>query len=388
MIILEKPYASEFLIDTIVQNNWPVLENEVILSSGIEEGALNMISSEDAKAFFSLKEYPVIYSNSENSINWVLENLPESHLSDYIRLFKDKIAFRKMLAEIYPEFYFKEAELSELKQLPLEELKYPFVIKPSVGFLSFGVHTVYNDNDWKSVVSNIEKEMDSAQNLYPSEVINSSKFILEEYISGDEFAIDAYYDSEGKPVILNIFQHPFLNSKDVRDRIYIMSADIMIKYMARFAILLKQIGEKNNIRNFPMHIEVRLTDDEKIIPIEINPMRFAGWCTTDVSKYAWGINVYECFLNRQKPDWNEILSQADGKIYYFSMAEVESGIDKTKIKSFDYEKYLSNFSNVLELRKINPKCNPLFAVIFGSTNNKDEIQEILKLNTRDYTRLS
>ena len=70
------------------------------------------------------------------------------------------------------------------------------------------------------------------------------------------------------------------------------------------------------------------------------------------------------------------------------MAEVESGIDKTKIKSFDYEKYLSNFSNVLELRKINPKCNPLFAVIFGSTNNKDEIQEILKLNTRDYTRLS
>ena len=137
-----------------------------------------------------------------------------------------------------------------------------------------------------------------------------------------------------------------------------------------------------------MHIEVRITNDDKIIPIEINPMRFAGWCTTDVSKYAWGINVYECFLNLQKPDWNEILLHAGSRIYYFSMAEVDSGIDKTKIKSFDYEKYLSNFSNILELRRINPKQNPLFAVIFGSTDNEDEIQNILKLNTRDYIRFS
>lgn len=388
MIILEKPYVSGFLIDTIVQNDWAVLENETIDNADIEEGALEIIPSEVAKEYYGQVEYPLIYSNSENSINWVLENLPDSNLSRYIRLFKDKMVFRSMLQDLYPKFMFKQVEFSELKQIPLEELTFPFVIKPTVGFLSFGVHTVYNDADWKSVLSVLEKEMEVAQKLYPENVVNSSKFIMEEYIEGEEFAIDAYYDVDGNPVILNIFQHPFLDSKDVRDRIYMMSAGIMIKYMARFAMLLKQIGDKNNIRNFPMHMEVRVTSDESIVPIEVNPMRFAGWCTTDVAKYAWGINVYECFLNQQKPDWNEILSKAKRGIYYFSMAEVSADMDRERIKSFDYDKYLSNFSEVLELRRINPKDNPLFAVIFGSTYSSEEVKNILRLKTRDFTNFS
>ena len=78
MIILEKPYISEFLIDTIVNNDWQVLENNVIKNCGMEEDALNLISSEDAKLKFEKEEYPLIYSNSENSINWIIENLPES----------------------------------------------------------------------------------------------------------------------------------------------------------------------------------------------------------------------------------------------------------------------------------------------------------------------
>ena len=375
-------------MDSIVQNDWAVLENDAVELANIEQGAFEEIPSEIAKEYYEKIEYPLIYSNSENSINWVLENLPDSNLSRYIRLFKDKIAFRNMLKDIYPDFYYREAEFSELKHIQLEDLKFPFVVKPSVGFLSFGVHTIYSDSDWKSVLSRLETEMNEAHNMYPENVINSSKFILEEYISGEEFAIDAYYDSEGTPVILNIFQHPFLDSKDVRDRIYIMSVGIMARYMAKFVMLIKQIGDKNNIRNFPMHIEVRVTDDDKVIPIEVNPMRFAGWCTTDVSKYAWGINVYECFLNQTKPDWNNILEKASRGVYYFSMAEVSSDIDRSKIKSFDYEKYLLNFSNVLELRRINPKKNPLFAVIFGSTDSKDEVKNILKLKTRDYTIFS
>ena len=139
------------------------------------------------------------------------------------------------------------------------------------------------DEEWKVVLARLEEEMTEAQKFYPPEVVCASKFILEEFIDGEEYAIDAYYDKNGIPVILNIFQHPFLNAKDVRDRIYIMSTGIMIKYMSKFAMLLKDIGDRNDIRNFPIHIEVRVTKDEKIIPIEVNPMRFAGWCTPDGS---------------------------------------------------------------------------------------------------------
>ena len=384
MFIMEKPYVSEFMVDTIVQNDWDILDNEVVRNSGIEKGALNIVSSKDAEDFYLKQEFPLIYSSSENAISWVLEHLPKSNLSSYIRLFKDKIEFRKLLQTIYPNFFFREVEYSEIEKIKAKDIKFPFVIKPSVGFLSLGVHTVRSAEEWNDVVKILDKEMTWAKSLYPQEVVNSSKFIIEELIEGKEFAIDAYYDRNGKAVILNIFEHPFLDAKDVSDRIYIMSEEIMIKYMAKFAQLLRKIGETIDIRNFPMHIEVRVKEDGEIIPIEVNPMRFAGWCTTDVAKYAWGVNVYEYFHNQKAPDWNKILSEADGKIYYFSMAEVPSSVDRNSIHNFDYQEFLSNYSNVLEVRRIDFHNNPLFAIIFGSTTSMEEVHKILALKTKNY----
>ncbi len=384
MIIVEKPYASEYLIESIVKNDWDVLENDAIIDADVEEGAFETVTDEVAKNAFLSQEYPLIYSNSENAITWVLENLPDSNLSNYIKLFKDKIAFREMLKELYSDFYFKAVDFEELKKLNAEDIRFPIVVKPSVGFLSCGVHTVKNAKEWKDVLAALEKEMRMALMIYPNSVVNTSKFIIEELIEGEEFAVDAYYDRNGEPVILNIFQHPFYNTSDVSDRIYLMSAGIMIKYMAKFGLLLREIGELNNIRNFPFHIELRVTNTGKIVPIEVNPMRFAGWCTTDVAQYAWGINVYEHFFEQKMPDWNSILEKAGKGVYYFSMAEVPAGMDGKTINGFEYDRFLSNYSNILEVRRINYKENPLFAVIFGSTTDKNEVVNILSLKTKDY----
>lgn len=384
MFILEKPYLSEFLVDTIVQNDWPVLDNDSIEDANIEEGAFNLWSEKKALNYYLLQEFPLIYSNSENAISWIIDNLPKSNLTGYIKMFKDKILFRNLIKEIYPSFYYKAVKYEELDTLNPKEICYPIVLKPAVGFLSFGVHTVKNENEWSDAISAIKKEMAVATSLYPNSVVNNSQFIIEELIEGEEYAIDAYYDRNGNAFILNIFQHPFLNEKDVKDRIYITSAEIMIRYMAKFVQLLNNIGQLSNIRNFPLHIELRVTPKGDIIPIEVNPMRFAGWCTTDVAKYAWNINVYEYFYNQTKPDWNKILASAPKDIFYFSMAEVPSNISNSSIIDFDYNRFLSNYSNVLEVRRINFKQNPLFAIIFGSTKNKQEIQNILKIKTEDY----
>ncbi len=384
VIIIEKPYVSEFLIDTIVQNDWPVLDNQAVEDAEIEEGAFSIISSDAAVKYYSTQEFPMIYANSENAITWVLKNLPDSNLASYIKLFKDKILFREMLKELYPNFYFISANLDELKKLQPAEIKFPVVVKPAVGFLSFGVHTVKDAKEWKDVIGKIEKEMRQAAMMYPQHVVSASKFIIEELIEGEEYAVDAYFDRDGEPVILNIFQHPFFNSQDVKDRIYLMSAGIMIKYMAKFGQLLREIGQMKNVRNFPLHIEMRVKEDGTIVPIEVNPMRFAGWCTTDVAKYAWGINPYEYFYRQQMPDWNNILTNAGKEVFYFSMAEVPFGLDRKKIQGFEYERFLSNYSNVLEVRRINPDENPLFAIIFGSTTNKEEVVKILSLKTEDY----
>ena len=204
MIIIEKPYASEFLIDTIVQNDWGVLDNTAVEEADIEEGAFDLISSDIAKNYYLTQEYPLIYSNSENAITWVLKNLPDSNLSNYIKLFKDKIAFREMLQEMFPDFYFKAVEFDELKKMTPDGIRFPVVVKPSVGFLSFGVHTIKESKEWKDVISQLEKEMRMAAMMYPNHVVNSTKFLIEEMIDGEEYAVDAYFDRDGEPVIQNM----------------------------------------------------------------------------------------------------------------------------------------------------------------------------------------
>ena len=384
MIIIEKPYASEYFIDTIVQNDWHVLYNNVVKEANIEEGAFNLLSSENAKRYYESQEFPMIYSNAESSISWILENIPNTNLASYIRFFKDKVEFRNMLQTLYPNFYFQSIPASELKSTNSNLLKFPLVIKPSIGFLSSGVHIVNNKDEWQETVNQIGTEMKKVSEMFPNNVVNASTFIIEQEIIGEEYAVDAYYDRDGEPVILNIFQHPFNNSKDVSDRIYLLSTEIMIKYMAKFVVLLKQIGELKNIRNFPFHIELRVTNEGEIIPIEVNPMRFAGWCTAEIAKYAWGLNVYECFHNQEKPNWNEILSNAGKETYYFSMVEVPYDINRNERLNFDYNGFLANYSNILEVRRINFRENPLFAIIFGSLTDKREINRILNLKIKDY----
>ena len=384
MIIIEKPYVSETLVDSIVQNDWYVLENDALELANIEEGAFNILDQENAKYRYSTMSYPQIYSNSESGIRWVQANMPDSKLTKYLNLFKDKSEFRRTFADLYPNFSFKEVTFEDMKKMSLESLEFPLVIKPVAGFMGFGVHIVQNDADWKNALYNLEEEIKQAQRMFDESVISSSRFLIEDFVQGEEFAIDAYFDKQGQPVILNIFQHPYLNSKDVRNRIYMTSVGIMVKYLAKFAVILKQMGERIDARNLAIHMELRVTPDENIIPIEVNPMRFSGWCTTDVAKYAWGINVYEYFMAQLKPNWNEILEKAPRGVYYFSMAEVPEGLDKSKIKSFNYDKFLANYSNILEVRRINPKNNPLFAIIFGHTQDKEEVKQILQLNMKDY----
>jgi hypothetical protein len=119
----------------------------------------SLTSTEDA-----IKE-KLFYSNSENSIDWVIENMPESDLAQMIKISKDKALFREKLKPIYPEYFFKEVEVNELKDLDTKSLKFPFVLKPTVGFLSFGVYPIKNEDEFKKVVLKIEDDLELKTNF-------------------------------------------------------------------------------------------------------------------------------------------------------------------------------------------------------------------------------
>lgn len=382
MIILDNPYVSPLLEDTVAKKSYPVLNNEMARSLS-KFDMMNVLSDEAAVDLLKGEKNPQLYSNSENAINWISTHLNFSELPQKIELFKNKAEFRRLLKEIYPDFYFFESGFDSLSTLDTEKIRFPVVLKPCVGFLSMGVYIIRDAEEWSDVIKNLRDDIEKFRGQFPTEVVDASSFIVEELINGEEFAIDAYFDKDGKPVILNIFKHPFSDETDVSDRVYFTSGEIIKSNHDRFESLLSQIGSLAQLRNFPLHMEVRV-DGERVVPIEINPMRFAGWCVTDLAYFAYGIDVYEYYFEQKTPDWEKILKEKGCEFYYFTIAEVPVSVDKSMIREIDYDGFLKNISHPLEVRKIDYRRHPIFAIVFAKTDDYSEMPNILKKDMRDF----
>ncbi|WP_262487116.1 ATP-grasp domain-containing protein [Geofilum rubicundum] len=205
-------------------------------------------------------------------------------------------------------------------------------------------------------------------------------------MSGDEFAIDVYYNREGQPVLLNILQHLFSSDEDVSDRVYLTSREIMKTWLQPFQAFLRQLGEVAGLSHFPMHIEVRVDQNQRIVPIEVNPMRFAGWCVTDLAWYAYGINVYECFFEQTEPDWPNILKSSNSDIYSMVVADLPKDIPADDIEAIDYERFQAHFEDPLELRKIDYKKHGVFAFQYARTSrhNQKLLEDILQSDLKEF----
>ncbi len=383
MFILNPPYISELLVNTIKKNKYKTLKNSAAENLGINEV---LIDDKQAVDYAENHQNFKLYTNSENSIEWIMNNLKSADIPEKVTLFKDKAKFRDLLKNIYPDFYYKEILYEDLEKLNTEELKFPFVLKPAIGFLSFGVYPIRTKEEFNTAINKLSSDIQNFKDIFPKEVVNSSRFLIEQMAEGDEFAIDAYYNSKGEAVILNIFHHPFLDENDVSDRVYYTSKKVIKDNLDRFNELLEKIGKAADLKNFPMHIELR-ADGNNIVPIEVNPMRFAGWCDTDLAYWAYGINVYEYYMNDKKPDWENILDNKGDELYYFLSAEVPASLDKNKIKSVNYDKFIASLESPLEIRKTDYKTKPLFAIVFGKSKNVDEINKILKMDLREFIEI-
>ncbi|MDX1828251.1 MAG: ATP-grasp domain-containing protein [Lutibacter sp.] len=386
MILIDKPYVSKFLIETLSSYNLPVIATSTAKEL-IKNEKINWIS--ESEAIKLVKENPTIpiYSNSENAISWVEENLKFSNRPKEINLFKNKLKLRETIKELFPNYFFKGLNFSELETTSVENFKFPCILKPTVGFFSLGVHKVSNFNEWTKKVLKIKSEITEIKKYYPNGVVNTNHFIAEECIEGEEFAVDCYFNADKKPIILNITHHLFSSGDDVSDRVYSTSTTIIKTYLEKVQLFMEKLAEKVNLTNFPIHIEIRIDKNGKIIPIEVNPLRFGGWCTTaDLAYHAYGFNAYHYFLTGQKPDWDKIFKESKNKIYSLVALDNNSGIPNDKVKSFDYDLLLEDFENPIEMRKISIVEHAIFGILFTETSeeNKQELKNILTSNLKKY----
>ena len=387
MILIDKPFVSDFLIQTIKENNCKVVSTKDARAM-IDDEELSWVSEKEASRFMKENPETRLYTNSENALSWLDNHLGDSDFALHAQLFKDKVRFRELIQSLYPGFYFRTVKLEEIQSLNKKELPFPFVIKPSVGFFSIGVHVVKTEADWE--VARKELNYENLESIYPRIVLDTTTFIIEEYIEGEEFAIDCYYNNEGEVVILNILHHKFSSGADTSDRVYSTSLDIVLQYKNSFEAFLQSIGQKAGIKNFPAHVELRVDAEGRINPIEINPLRFGGWCTTaDLLGIATGFSPYEFYLKNEKPDWELVFKGKSHEKFSIIVLNNNTGYAPEEIDLFDYELLASDFEKPIEIRKMDVTKYSVFGFVFAETSpeNEGELNNILVSDLRKYIRL-
>ncbi|MBU1001970.1 MAG: ATP-grasp domain-containing protein [Proteobacteria bacterium] len=387
MILLDKPYVSEYLKWRIAMHGIPVLDTpEARAALGPSP---YLVPAERFAAMVRESGMPRLYANSENAIGWIAEHLADTDLPDRIDRFKNKVRFRELLRPLYPEYGFLAVEFDRLDEVDVSALSKPFIIKPAVGFFSLGVHKVDSDDQWPQTVAAIRAEVDGIRTQYPRQVLAVETFIIEENIPGAEYAVDVYWDDAGQPVILNILHHLFPDEHHLNDRVYVTSPDIVREHLSGFTALMGQLGHLAGLRNFPAHIELRLDDDGRIGLIEANPMRFAGWCVADMTWHAWGIDPYSAYLRDERPDWDALCARREGTVTSVTIADVAADVVSSEIRDVDYDAFTRHFSQPLELRRIDWTEYPVFAFMFARhiKGQQAELDSILHSDLKEYLRL-
>ncbi len=381
MLILEKPFVSKTLIKTAVEKHIPVLKNAMSDEISSEGYALNLLSDEEF-----VNEYEKrgrIYTMSENALGWVFENIKDKNLLEKITLLKNKATFRNICSDIYPDFFFKNVEIKNLNEVNIDNLKFPLVLKPSIGFLSAGVYVVKNAEEWKNAIDNIQQNFQKVGTQFPEFVIGTHDFLIEEYIKGEEYAVDTYFDENGNPTILNIFHHRFANESDTSDRLYCSSLKLYNNYEESFMQFLNKLNVVLNLKNFPMHIEFRY-DGKMAIPIEINPLRFAGFCLNELQTHISGIHPISAYLENIHISRDQMWKNKEEDTYSFIV--LERPIDSKPTERFNEKKFFDDMMDVLELRPLSDPTVGVAATAFIRSDNQhqSELEHILHLDMHDY----
>lgn len=359
MLVLDNSFASEEILDYLEESAHPVFNNEAAQGYGKTRNLNLQANPADGER---------IIATSELHFDQI-KACASSEVKHGIEVCKDKAECRRLLSPLYPDYRFSQHSLSQLKEIDPQTVAYPVVIKPSTGFFSLGIYPAYNPDQWNQAMVSISTSSSSWEAKFNESVVNNSSFLVESLIEGDEYAIDAYFDEQGHAVVLDILKHQFANENDVSDRLYFTSKAVMEANLEPMTRFLENCNAYLGMSNFPVHVEVRKQADGAIVPIEFNPLRFAGLCVTDLSYFAYGFKTYQYFLESKKPKWDKILEGKEGLTYAMILLTKE-GYEGTSAP-FDYGTFSNHFENLLALRKTEYSNLGTFGFAFTKTEDKD-----------------
>lgn len=375
MVILDRPYVSTLLEDTLARLQTPVLLNRSDLALR-RPGELNLMEPEDFWTRLTSVERPLLYTNSEDTLGAVLAALDRTAIGRQIRVAKDKALMRERLQPLFPDLFFARVGIDDLAAMPAKGLPFPLIIKPAVGFFSLAVVSARGPEEWDAARAHLKVEVEAARGIFPTSVLDPYQMLIEQRVEGREFAVDVYFDAEGAPVLLDVMEHIFRSPEDTDDRVYLTSAALIREYGPRFLDALTSIARLLDIFDLAAHVEFRVEASGRAVPIEINPLRLAGFCSTELAWHSYGLNTHEACLLRQKPDWDRLLVGREG-VYSLVLCKPPADLDRARIRGVDLEALATVFSRPLEVRPMDYRMYPLVALAFIESPNMEEPRRLL-----------
>jgi hypothetical protein len=146
---------------------------------------------------------------------------------------------------------------------------------------------------------------------------------------------------------------------------------------------LVQLNKVLQLHDFPMHIEFRY-DGKKAIPIEVNPLRFAGFCLNELQTHISGLHPIVAYLENIHIGKEEMWQGKEKDTYSFLVLERPS--DAAPEERFNEKNFREDMMDVLELRPLADPTVGVAATAFIRTDDahKAELEHILHLDMHDY----
>lgn len=240
----------------------------------------------------------------------------DDHRREAIRTLKDKVAFREVLRPTFPDLTFESVATDDLASVHLDPAG-TYVIKPALGVFGAAVRTVSGDVDLGRLRDEMEAEMAHDAAVLSETALSADRLIIEQYIPGEEYAVDVFFDDDGRPVITGAYHHPMPDNEAYLHMVYYSSAAVMAEVADQAMAFFRTLNDTLGVRNLAMHSEFRLSGG-RLVPIEINSMRFGGMGLGNMAFHLLGVNAYRHFIDGTTPDWSALSADPRALVFFIA----------------------------------------------------------------------
>ena len=368
------------------QQTWILVESLVgagIINSLRNHPSIRVVTKEELQSNpdLRIKKGDKVIIATETVLDEALKKLDDEEKKELISRLKNKVACRQMLTSIFPDFFFREIPVRELPKIELDP-RQKYFVKPIKGYWGSAAFPIDGETDRGALMHEIEAQLTKRTHIFSEEVVSKDRLIVEEFLEGEEYAVDMFFNESGQPVITNVCHHPLPKKRDYLHVVYYTSYEVYRNLYPKFIEFFQALNQSLQARSLPIHGEFKLHKG-KLTPVELNPLRFGSDGFADLSFHAFGFNPFLYFAENRAPDWEALWKGREEKIFAFYLGYNGSDLDTGHYRP-DFRNFRRLFSNILCDMAMNYQDTLAFSIMYIEEDSLERIHELLEVEFNEY----